>query len=361
MRAVPFAVGSLEVTGNPVPLVEGVSVKGSGAANFAVSDNGRFVYALGTAVFSTEARSLAWVDRDGAAEAIETIPANTFDGPRLSPDGSRLLVRANGDLRIYELDNGCESRVTTDGQAGNYGEWHPNGSEVVYTRDEGTDSTVWRRPADGSGVGRQLVQLDGGVHVDAWSPDGETLAIHHHVGPAGADLLVLPLDGSDLTPQGFLEREFRDIAGTFSPDGHYVAYVSDESGQLEVYIRSFPEPGGQRPLSVGGGAEPLWAPNGELFYIRPSDAMMMAVTVATDPTLTIGSPTELFQRAPCLGAQRRRYDVTADGQRFLLLTNQLRLGDGDSGGSDQAPAQEAREITVVLNWFEELHQRVPIP
>ncbi len=94
VRAVPFDVGSLEVTGNPVPLVEGVSVKGSGAANFAVSDNGRLVYALGTAVFSTEARSLAWVDRDGAAEAIETIPASTFDGPRLSPDGSHLLVRA---------------------------------------------------------------------------------------------------------------------------------------------------------------------------------------------------------------------------------------------------------------------------
>ena len=219
---------------------------------------------------------------------------------------------------------------------------------------------IWNQPADGSGVPRQLTRLEGGnVHVDAWSADGQTLAFHWHQSST-QNLFTLSLDGPDAAPEGFLEREFADESATFSPDGRYVAFVSTETGQREVFIRPFPGPGGQSPVSVGGGTEPLWAPNGELFYLRPGDAMMMVVRVATDPTLRVGPPTELFRRGPVpAGSRRRRYDVTADGQRFLLPANHLRSGDADSETSAQVPTQNAAQIHVVLNWFQELTERVP--
>ena len=308
------------------------------------------------------------MDRGGAVEVVETIRARTYDGPRLSPDGARVLVRTDGDFRIYELDSGRENRVTTDGLASNYGEWSPNGVEVAYSRIDGQGSNIWSQPANGSGAARRLTRMDGNVHVDAWSPDGKNLALHQHPGPGvegvdgqGIGLLVLPLDRSDPASQGSLERKADGREASFSPDGRYIAYVSFETGQREVYVRPFPERGEQRPVSVDGGAEPLWAPNGELFYVRPSDSMMMAVSVTLDPSLTLGPPTELFRRAPLAGSYRRRYDVTPDGKRFLMSASQLRSKDDDSGVSEQAPVQDASQIVVVLSWFEELKRLIPVP
>ena len=214
---------------------------------------------------------------------------------------------------------------------------------------------IWIQPADGSGAARQLTALDGLVHFDNWAPDGRTFSAHHHVG-AGSNQLIVPFDEADVEPETWLEREFADSNAVFSPDGRYVAHLSDQTGQREIYLRPFPGPGGQTTVSVGGGDEPAWAPNGELFYRRPSDYAMMVVEVSTDPTLIVGQPRELFRgTANPGGSPRARYAVTADGQRFLMRADLVVSGDTDAGGG------VGPKVIVVQNWVEELKARVPLP
>ena len=357
LRAVPFDAESLEVTGSPVALVEGILVKPYGIAGVAVSENGRLVYATGDAGLGARPTRLAWVDRAGNTEMLERVPAEVFNGPRLSPNGGRVLVGADGDFRIYEIASGRESRVTTDGLALTYGEWTPSGAEVVYSGGGDGTTVLFIRSADGSGPARELRRAADGAHVDAVSPDGQRLAFHVHAS-GDTDQLVLTLDGTDAT-NGFLEGELRHQHLTFSPDGRYAAYDSNQTGQGEVYIRPFPGPGAQQPVSVGGGQGPLWGRNGELFYRRAVDGMLMAVNVATEPTLEVGLPTELFPVAAPGGSSRRRFDVTADGQRFLMPANLV--PSGATSADVEAPEPDPLRLTLVVNWDQELLARVPVP
>ena len=176
-----------------------------------------------------------------------------------------------------------------------------------------------------------------------------TLVVHQHVENT-VNLLTLSMDHATSEPQPFLDREFSTNGAVFSPDGRYVAYQSRETGQPEIYIRPYPGPGGQQTASVGGGQQPVWAANGELFYRDLTGERMMAVSVTTEPSLSVGTPGELFQGpyfnlAPG-GSPRAQYDVTADGQRFLML---------------ETDTMSRPEINVVLNWFKELTARVPVP
>ena len=350
--AVAFDVDTLTVVSGPVSMVEGVArARTAASANFDVSDDGTLFYLAGDAGDSR----LVWVDRTGRVEPIETIPPNQYASPRLSPDGERLLIVAEDDLRVYDLASGREIRLTTDGATGTYAVWSLNGTEVAYTSSRGaTGQDIWTQPADGSGTARQLTALEGRVHVDDWAPDGRTVTAHHH-GSESIDQLVVSLDG-DMEPDRWLEREFRDSNAVFSPDGRYVAYVSEQTGQLEIHIQPFPGQGAEVTVSVGGGDEPAWAANGELFYRRPSDSTMIAIEVLTDPELAIGPPTELFVRGATVGGgPRARYAVTVDGQRFLIGTAQL-----PSTGAATSGAARTR-VNVVLNWTEELKERVPVP
>ncbi len=348
--AVPFDAASLRAVSGPVSMVEGVVRAGFAAsANYAVSEDGTLFFLAGAA----STHPLSWVDRTGRVEVIETIPPNDFERPRLSPDGERVLVLAEGDARIYDLASGRETRLTTDG-ATDYVGWTPSGAEVTYTSARGSQGgDVWIQPADGSGPPRQLTALDGSVHFDAWAPDGRTFAAHHHIGGTTNQLMVA-FDGEDAEPETWLEHEHSDSSAVFSPDARYVAHVSSQTGQTEIYIRPFPGPGGQTTVSVGGGREPVWAPTGELFYRRTRDYMMMVVEVSTDPVLTVGPPVELFAgRGPRGGSPTARYTVTADGQRFLMSANLLPSGEAGAG-SGQGP-----QVIVVQNWVEELKERVP--
>ena len=352
--AVAFDVDTLTVVSGPVSMVEGVArARVAASANYAVSDDGTLFYLAGAA---GSANPLVWVDRAGRVELIETIPPNEYASPRLSPDGDRLLIVTEGDLRVYDLDSGRETRLTTDGATETYAVWSPTGTEVAYTSSRGsTGQDVWTQPADGSGTARQLTALEGRVHMDDWAPDGRTVTAHHH-GSESNDQLVVSLDG-DIEPDRWLEREFRDTNAVFSPDGRYVAYVSEQTGQLEIHIQPFPGQGAEVTVSVGGGDEQAWAANGELFYRRPSDSTMIVIDVSTDPGLAIGPPTELFVRSAPVGGggPRARYTVTADGNRFLMSAAQL-----PSGGA--GPSGDARtRVNVVFNWVEELKERVPVP
>ena len=331
-------------------MVEGVvRADGPASANYAVSDEGTLFFLAGG---HGSIQPLSWVHRAGRVEMIETIPANLYTTPRLSPDGERVLVVADGDVRIYDLASGRESRLTTDGATGNYADWTPSGAEVTYTSVRGSHGEdIWIQPADGSGAARQLTALDGAVHFDAWAPDGRTFSAHHHAGGA-ANQMIIPFGEADDEPETWLEQGNNAV---FSPDGRYLAYVSSPTGQREIYIRPFPGPGGQTPVSVGGGEEPAWAASGELFYRRPDDYAMMVVEVSTDPVLIVGPPNELFAGSDRVGGggPRARYAVTADGQRFLMSTALLASGEAGAG-SGRRP-----KVIVVQNWVEELKERVP--
>jgi Tol biopolymer transport system component len=182
------------------------------------------------------------------------------------------------------------------------------------------------------------------------SPDGRT-EIYSEIDPkTSQDLWVLPLDG-DRKPHLFLQTPFNESSGQFSPDGHWVAYVSDESGRLEVYVRPFPGPGGKWQLSTEGGSEVAWSPKGnELFYRTGGQKeKMMAVDVQTHPIFSVGKPRLLFEEpyVPGIGAGAM-YSVSPDGQRFLMMK-----------AADQSRTA-LTQINVVLNWFEELTRKVPV-
>ena len=230
-------------------MVQGVVRAGFAAsANYAVSEDGTLFFLAGTNAWGP----LAWVDRPGAVEVIETIPPNDYRWPRLSPDGERVLVVADGDARIYDLASGRESRLTTDGLT-NYLGWAPSGDDVTYTSSRGSVAgEIWIQPADGSGEARQLTSLGGRVDFDAWAPDGRTFAAHHHT-ERTTNMLMVAFDGEAAEPETWIEREHSDHNAVFSPDVRYVAFLSTQTGQYEVYIRPFPGPGGQTPVSVGGG------------------------------------------------------------------------------------------------------------
>jgi dipeptidyl aminopeptidase/acylaminoacyl peptidase len=193
--------------------------------------------------------------------------------------------------------------------------------------------------ADGSGGAERLTTSSGDV-ASSWSPDGQTLAFQEPAPGAGWDLWVFRL--SDHKAQPFLQTRFNEIAPRFSPDGRWLAYASDESGRYEIYVQPYPGPGGKWQISTDGGTEPVWAHNGELFY-RNGDKMM-AVETATRSNFSADKPKALFEGHYATYQTLPSYDVTPDGQRFLLAKP-----------SEQGP----QEINVVLNWFEELKGRVP--
>jgi eukaryotic-like serine/threonine-protein kinase len=346
-----FDADRLRTNGSAVPLLQGVQqpvgVSAAGA-NYAVSDRGTLVYVAG----SPSSRSLVWVNRSGAVAPIASIPPGTYEEPRLSPDGDHVLVTRNGDVWIYELASGRSTRLTRDGSS-QMGVWDPAGSRIAYSSASGGNLEAWMTPADGSGQPRRLTSLGGQVHVDSWSPDGKLLTFHRHAPDGPLRAFVLPVDAADPQPQSLLQDEISPEGTDFSPDGRYVTYLSIETGQRQTYVRPYPGPAGRVPVSTGGGREPMWAANGDLFYRSLNGERMFAVTAQTTPKLKIGTPVQLFQGRyyiPATGSPRPQYDVTADGQRFLMLANNT--------GTDST-ADRSR-IVVVQNWFEELKRLVPV-
>ena len=344
VRAAPFDATSLEVTGNPVPLVESVVVKASGGANFSISDNGRLVYALGGGAGAQ--RSFVWVDRDGGEEPVAADRAD-YQEFNLSPDGERVAVRIAGDdpaVWIYDLIRDITTRLTfeSDNPAPQMPTWTPDGTRVAF----GTP-LAWKR-ADGTGD-VEILSDDAALFPVAFSPDGTTLVTEDRAADPGLGMLTLEGDRASTV---LLDEEFAERNASLSPDGRWVAYTSSETGQREVYVRPFPDvETGKWQISTDAGEWPLWNPAGdELFYRGPTG--VMAQEFEADPRFTPRALTLVIERG-ITGGRNRRMAVSPDGQRFLFLTD----ATGDLNAEDAAPAQ----INVVLNWHQELLERVPIP
>ena len=356
IRAVPFDPARLEVTGSPVPLVEDVAVKYTGAADFSISDNGRLVYALAGGVFPE--RSLVWVDRDGREEAISA-PPRSYEQVDVSPDGTRVALDIRdqeNDIWVWTVPDGPLTRLTLDADQDTYGHWTADGERVVFSsRRDGSPNVYWKA-ADGTGTVDRLTEGSTNMRVNAVTPDGTRVITRESVPNRGFDLMVVTLDGDPAT-ETLLSTEFNETNAAISPDGTSMAYESDASGQPEVYVRPFPDlEAGQRQVSTAGGRFPVWASDGdELFFLQGN--RLMAAPVESGGSLPSGSPDVLFEANYYFGnlggvglGGGLHHDVAPDG-RFLMIKA------GSQTDEDAPPPQ----INVVLNWFEELKARVPVP
>jgi len=346
LMAAPFDPQRLTVTGAAVPVVDGVlqSVD-SGVAQYSLSAAGSLVYVPGT-VQATQ-RRLVWVDRKGMEQALPA-PPHAYRYPRFSPEGQRVAVsieESGSDIWVYDLARDTSTRWTFQGSLNLMGAWTPDGKRLAFTSDkEGAPNIFWQF-GDGSGGLERLTTSEYIQAPNSWSPDGQLLAYIEINPSTGYDIWVLRL--SDRRAQPFLQTQFNEGAPRFSPDGRWLAYVSDESGRYEVYVQPYPGPGGKWQISTDGGTEPVWNRNGRELFYRSGDKMM-AVDIATQPSFAAGKPRMLFegQYVPT-PATFPDYDVSPDGQRFLMVKPSEQAG--------AAPTQ----INVVLNWFEELKQKVP--
>jgi serine/threonine-protein kinase len=342
VMAVPFDLGTREITGPEGPLLPGVAVYTGGATQFAVSDNGTAVYLPSGS--SAGSWRLAMVDLDGTVQELPVTASPERRTPRFSPDGRSIAFDDEGQIHVFDQELGTNAPVTFDGNA-YYAVWNPGGDSLTFTNG----AVVRVVPADASGIPEVLLEPGelGGLFPHAWSPDGSFLVVRAATGGAAiGDLHVFDAAASTVTP--YLVGEWAEVAASLSPDGRWLAYASEESGESEVYVRSFPEPGARFQVSSGGGVEPVWAPDGEALYYRRGDELV-AASVAVDPGFRV------LGREPILDDLREMpqqgfaasYDVHPDGDRFLFF-----LGAVEEG------VDVDRTLYVVTNWFEELKERM---
>ncbi len=347
--AVPFDPQRLEITGQAVPVLDGVKTSpNSGAADFTVSDNGSLVY-LPENAFSHDGL-IVWVDRKKQVKELAA-PARHYGSPHISPDGERIAIAipsgsSGSDIWVYEIPHGTLTRLTFD-EHSSAPIWSPDGKRIAFATTRPTGPAILVKPADGSGAEETLVTGESLILVPtSWSSDGKFLAYWAVGSATGRDIWIAPLTG-ERKPQSFLQTKFNEMQARFSPDGRWIAYQSEESGRYEVYVQPFPGPGGKWQISTNGGTMPVWAQNGrELFYM--SSGNFMSVGVTTRPTFSASTPRIVADYPPFLMGPLSNgvYDVSPDGQRFLFVKANVENGPPD-------------EVRVVLNWTEELRHLAP--
>ncbi len=361
--AVPFDIDTLEIVGSAVPVAEEVADDpGSGGAQYDVSSNGILVYRRGSS--GPGQFPAVWLSRDNETSTL--LPeARTYVEARVSPDGSRVnmteLNSENWDIWVYDLERGTRTRLTFSEGIEGPAVWSPDSSELIYSSDADGSDDLYRKAADGSGDAVQLTHEEGvSLFVSDWSLDGRWIlttrsgpADEEHGWAGGADIAYLDLEG-DSPIEPFLVTQFAELEASFSPDGRWVAYQSDESGRNEVYVRPFPPAGGRWQVSDEGGAYPRWAKDGSELYYRTDDGIVGVDVQATGDSFGASRPRLIASGnfvgglggVAVAGNTFADYDVAPDG-RFVMFPK----------AGDEAPnIQLAR---VVVNWFPELRRLVP--
>ncbi len=337
---VPFDVERRAVTGSPTPVLDNVRVFGGGPVQFEVSQNGTAVYLTGQ---GDQGRELVTVDMAGREEALALEPER-YAHPRFSPDGGRIALVMQGDesdIYVFEVARGTLSRLTFQGN-NLYPVWSPDGRYIMFgSNREGTQGhDIFRKLADGSGPPELVLQAEYHEFAQSWTDDGHIL--YRIRAPGGFDLGVYRVSDSTTTP--YLAEEWSEYTGAVSPDGRWVAYVSDETEASEVYVRAFPEPAGRWQVSQGGGMEPSWAPDGRTIYYWRGRTELVAARVQTQPSFAVLGEETVLQGRYARFFLYAQYGIRPDGDRFVMIKNV----SGDAVGG----------ITVVVNWFEELWERV---
>jgi serine/threonine protein kinase len=335
LLAVPFDVNRLAVTGPPVHVVESLGVGPTGAPLTAVSRSGSLIYATSASAAST----LVWVSRQGVQEPV-TDARRPYFIPRVAPDGRRVVVQTGGDLWIYDTIRATFTRLTSQATFGNsFPVWTPDGRHVVFR----TSTGIHLADADGSATSQVIPGTSLTDFPTSIAPDGDTLLINRQTDKTSQDIYVISLRGGS-PPKPVVSTPGFDGGAQFSPDGRWMAYVSDESGQMQVYIRPFPAPDRKWQVSTEGGTVPVWNRNGRELFYRTGNKMM-AVDVQTAGDVSLSAPRLLFDQPYAFGSTITigNYDVHPDGQRFLMVKDEPSAG----------------RLNVVLNWFEELKRLVP--
>ena len=362
--AVPFDPDRGEVSGSAVPLLERIDMR-RGGAPLALSASGTLVHL--PARTDLPGRTLVLVDREGRATPV-TGTRGPYLHPRLSRDGSRLAFalesESGADIWIHDMQRGTRTRLTSGGVNG-FPLWTPNGSEVTFQAAASPGRlSLFSRPAHG-GEAEPLLgdepaaasdALAGGIasllpgtmprpgsanqHLPmSWSGDGKFLAFNERKPGALRDVWILPRGGA---PAPFVLTAFDEWSPAFSPDGRWLAYCSNETGRNEVYVQPYPGPGGKWPISTDGGTEPAWSPSGkELFYRRGEQLISVAVQPVPDFTATAGRV--LFEAPYETIVGGRNYDVTPDGQRFVMIRRDA--------------SDVPQRFHVTTGWFDELASR----
>jgi eukaryotic-like serine/threonine-protein kinase len=366
LYAMPFDVRRLAATGSPLAIIEGVRranvASNSGTAHYDFSRSGALVYVPGSASL---ARRLVLVDRKGAVEPVR-LPEQAYETPRISPDLKQLAVATddgtNAIVWIHDLSVPGSLRRLTLGRRNRFPIWTADGSRIAYQSEDGGDFAIYWQRADGSGTAERLTKpAEGETHIpNSWSPRGDAF-LFTIVKKSIASLWVFSMSDRKAEPFGKVESPGWPNAA-FSPDGRWVAYsqsaitdAANRPGAVRtprgVFVQPFPATGTVYPVAAGA-LFPLWSRNGtELLYALPSQGGAFAVvSVTTQPTFTFGIPSVVARRelvTPRGGDRsQRNWDIAPDGERHIGIVD--------------ARTQGSPQIEVVLHWFDELKERVPL-
>jgi len=338
LMAQRFDARNFRIRGGAFPVEKVARFTGTSNAVFTVSQNGTLAYSAGSEV---GAQQLLWFDRAGKPVGSVGVPGD-YIGPRISPDGTKAAFTlfdqrtANSEIWIEEIPRAVRTRFTFGPRGSSAPIWSPDGTRIAFFSNRKGANDLYQKPASGSGNEELLLESNEDKNPTDWSADGRLIAFNNLASRSNTKLDLWILSVADRRARPFLQTPFNEGGLTFSPNGRCVAYVSDDTGKYEVYVQSFPGSGGKWQISAAGGMQPRWRRDGkELFFLAP-DYKLMAVDVVTDRAIfTAGTPRLLFQtRAATL--LNNAYDVSADGQRFLINSF---LGEPVSS-----------PITLVLNW-----------
>jgi serine/threonine protein kinase len=330
------------LTGDQIPIADSVAIEPSSfGGQFSASETGMLAYRTGS---GTSQRRLVWFDRKGTEIGIVgAVDENDLSNPKLSPDGKYVAVdrsiQGNRDIWLTDIARGVQSKFTSDNAYDTWPIWSPDGSRIIFTSNRTGIYELYQK--DSSGIGEEELLHSSSLHVYPYdfSPDGRFL-LYAQIDPkTDRDIWILQLKEKDTHP--FVNKEYHERNGYFSPDGQWVAYQSNESGQHEVYIQSFPTSDEKFQISNGGGTQPQWGHDGkELFYITPDGEMMAVPINLIGQKLSPGVPIPLFKtKTPgegYLDTMGVEYAVSRDDQRFLINTTV----------DNHIPSS----ITVVTNW-----------
>ncbi len=304
---------------------------GAGAAEYAFSDDGLLAY-LPAGVARDEARWPSIVDRSGSRQALPGQANQRMGDPVVSPEGKRIAATIDNEIWVFDLARGTATRLSSGARAFD-ATWSHDGLRIVYSSERAGPWNPYWRAADGSDQGEILHASEDPLQPDDSSPDGRRLLLQQNTEATDGDVLVLSLETGELEP--FVQTTAAEGHAVFSPDGHWVAYDSDESGRSEVYVRRSDGGPGRWQISTDGGQRPQWKTPDEITYL--SKGGIFGVRVSTGTDLSPGVPERLLE------GPFHRYAAFPDGERFVVL---------ETRGEAAAP----NELRIVVSWFEEVRE-----
>ncbi len=341
LMAQPFDVARLETTGEAMPVAEEVAtfLNQLRSGGFAVSPAGLLAYAAGASAGQTQ---LIWKDRQGKVLGNLGERISITGNIAISPDQKSVAVAFGSpalDVWIYDTARGLPTRFTFDPSTEREPVWSPDGKTLYFASNRSKSKfNLYRKASNGTGTEELFLEEESDASPASFTPDGHLLMYYRGGPKTQNDLWVVPVtpetSAAKPQPRVFLQTPFPELRPQFSPDGQWVAYQSNESGQNEIYVAPFPGPGGKRQISSGGGTKPRWRRDGkEIFYLTDEGQLMAAEVVARNGTLEVGKVQKLFDGVPT--ARGYLYDASADGQKFLVA-------DEGVGAS--------RPLTLLQNW-----------